>query len=165
MAVWPVTGPAAPDYGRVIKMGTEQTLNKLLVDFFKFIMELEEKKLITDEFKDITYNDMHVIEAIGLEDPKKMSEIARTMSVTTGTLTRTIDSLEKKGYVQRRRCKQDKRVIHITLTERGVRAYQHHERFHQEMIAYILESLNEEESLVLKTALEKLMIYLENKYA
>ena len=44
-------------------MGTEQTLNRFLVDFFKYIMELEEKKLITDEFADITYNDMHVIEA------------------------------------------------------------------------------------------------------
>ena len=53
-------------------MDTEQTLNRLLVEFFKYIMEIEEKKLITDEFREITYNDMHIIEAIGIDKPKKM---------------------------------------------------------------------------------------------
>uniref|UniRef100_N2A5N4 HTH marR-type domain-containing protein n=1 Tax=Eubacterium plexicaudatum ASF492 TaxID=1235802 RepID=N2A5N4_9FIRM len=77
-------------------MDTEQTLNKLLVQFFKYIMEIEERKLITDEFKEITYNDMHIIEAIGLKQPKKMSEIAKIMSVTTGTLTKAVNALEKK---------------------------------------------------------------------
>ncbi|KAI4449399.1 hypothetical protein C823_003928 [Eubacterium plexicaudatum ASF492] len=77
-------------------MDTEQTLNKLLVQFFKYIMEIEERKLITDEFKEITYNDMHIIEAIGLKQPKKMSEIAKIMSVTTGTLTKAVNALEKR---------------------------------------------------------------------
>lgn len=145
-------------------MDTEQTLNRLLVKFFKYIMEIEEKKLITDEFSDITYNDMHVIEAIGQKEPKKMSQIAREMSVTTGTLTKTIDALEKKGYVQRQRSEQDKRVVNISLTKRGLHAFRHHEQFHQEMIAFILEHVNEEESSVLQKALESLMTYFQQKY-
>ena len=142
-------------------MEAEQTLNKLLVDLFQYIMGLEEKKLITEEFRDLTYNDMHIIEAIGLEEPKKMSQIAKKMSVTTGTLTRAIDSLERKGYVKRERSSSDKRVVYLTLTERGVAACRHHERFHQDMIAFILNGLSKEESIVLKNALEKIMIYFE----
>ncbi len=145
-------------------MDTEQTLNRLLVEFFKYIMEIEEKKLITDEFREITYNDMHIIEAIGLEKPKKMSEIAKIMSVTTGTLTKAVDSLEKKGYVQRQRSRQDKRVVNITLTQQGVTAFRHHEKFHQDMIAFILEHVSEEESRVLRHALERLMGYFRQKY-
>lgn len=145
-------------------MDTEQTLNRLLVQFFKYIMEIEERKLITDEFWDLTYNDMHIIEAIGMQEPRKMSEIAKIMSVTTGTLTRAVDALEKKGYVQRQRSRQDKRVIHIILTRRGICAYQHHEKFHQEMIAFILEHVSEEESIVLRRALERLMGYFRQKY-
>lgn len=145
-------------------METEQTLNRLLVQFFKFIMEIEEKKLITDEFRNITYNDMHVIEAIGLKEPQKMSQIAKTLSVTTGTLTKAMDSLEKKGYVLRRRSEQDKRVVYITLTDRGVRAYRHHEKFHQDMIAFILDDISEQESQVLRKALERLMTYFQQKY-
>ncbi len=139
-------------------------MNRLLVDFFKFIMEIEEKKLITEEFSDITYNDMHVIEAIGMKEPQKMSQIARIMAVTTGTLTKAVDSLEKKHYVKRQRSEQDKRVVNITLTDRGVHAYRHHERFHQDMIAFVLNDISTEESLVLRQALERLMEYFGRKY-
>ncbi|MDE7312205.1 MAG: MarR family transcriptional regulator [Eubacterium sp.] len=145
-------------------MDTERTLNRLLVQFFKYIMEIEERKLITDEFRGITYNDMHIIEAIGMDQPRKMSEIAKIMSVTTGTLTKAVNSLEKKGYVQRRRSEQDKRVVYMMLTKRGERAYRHHERFHQDMIAFILKHVSEEESQVLQQALERLMGYFRQKY-
>ena len=145
-------------------MDTEQTLNSLLVQFFKYIMEIEERKLITDEFKEITYNDMHIIEAIGLKQPKKMSEIAKIMSVTTGTLTKAVNALEKKGYVQRQRSEQDKRVVYMMLTEQGILAYKHHERFHQDMIAFILDHVSEAESQVLRQALERLMGYFQEKY-
>ncbi len=145
-------------------MDTEQTLNRLLVQFFKYIMEIEERKLITDEFKEITYNDMHIIEAIGLKQPKKMSEIAKIMSVTTGTFTKAVNALEKKGYVQRQRSEQDKRVVYMMLTEQGILAYKHHERFHQDMIAFILDHVSEAESQVLRQALERLMGYFQEKY-
>lgn len=145
-------------------MDTERTLNRLLVQFFKYIMEIEERKLITDEFREITYNDMHIIEAIGLDQPKKMSEIAKIMSVTTGTLTKAVNSLERKGYVKRRRSEQDKRVVNMMLTKRGELAYRHHERFHQDMIAFILEHVSEEESQVLRRSLERLMGYFQQKY-
>ena len=53
-------------------------------------MEIEGKSLLTDEFKDLTYNDFHVIEAIGMSEPKSMSTVAKLMNVTTGTLTKAI---------------------------------------------------------------------------
>ncbi len=139
-------------------------MNSLLVELFKDIMEIEEKKLITEEFKDITYNDMHVIEAIGLEDSKKMSQIARLMSVTMGTLTKAIDSLYEKGYVGRKRSDKDKRVVLVSLTERGKKAYRHHEKFHNDMISHILEEVNEEEAKVLTHALSRLVDYFKEKY-
>ena len=40
-------------------MTLEETLNDLLVKLFKDILEIEAKSLITEEFKDISYNDMH----------------------------------------------------------------------------------------------------------
>ncbi|HOO27054.1 MAG TPA: MarR family transcriptional regulator [Lachnospiraceae bacterium] len=145
-------------------MVAEKTLNSLLVELFKDIMEIEEKKLITEEFRDITYNDMHVIEAIGLEDSKKMSQIAKLMSVTMGTLTKAVDSLCDKGYVERKRSRRDKRVVLVRLTERGVKAYHHHETFHKEMISHILEEIDEEESKVLITTLSRLVDYFREKY-
>ncbi len=80
-----------------------ETLNEVLVKLFRDIMDIEQKAIITQEFKDITNNDMHVIEAIGIEAPKNMSSIARELSVTVGTLTIAMNSLVKKGYVERTR--------------------------------------------------------------
>ena len=80
-------------------MGNYETLNELLVTLFRDVMDIEQKVIITPEFKDITNNDMHVIEAIGIGEPKNMSSIARELSVTVGTLTIAMNSLVKKGYV------------------------------------------------------------------
>ena len=59
------------------KPNPDEVLNELLVKLFKNIMEIEEKYLITPDFKDISVNDMHIIEAIGLKEPKSMSAVAK----------------------------------------------------------------------------------------
>ena len=68
-------------------MNTYETLNSALVNLFRDVMDLEEQAIITSEYRDITNNDMHVIEAVGLGEPKNMSAIAKALSVTVGTLT------------------------------------------------------------------------------
>lgn len=83
-----------------------RTLNEVLVRLFRDIMDIEQKAIITPEFKDITNNDMHVIEAIGIGAPKNMSSIARELSVTVGTLTIAMNSLVEKGYVVRAAAKR-----------------------------------------------------------
>lgn len=62
-------------------------INQTLVSLINEIWELEEKAIITDEFKDLTNNDMHVIEAVGLGDGNNMSSIARKLNITVGSLT------------------------------------------------------------------------------
>ncbi len=137
-------------------MDTFGTLNEVLVRLFRDIMDIEQQAIITQEFTNITNNDMHVIEAIGIGEPKNMSAIARELSVTVGTLTIAMNSLVKKGYVTRQRGKEDRRVVYISLSEKGKEAYEHHARFHQEMIAGVVAGLNENEIEVLNKALTKL---------
>ena len=78
-------------------------LNELLVSLFNHVLTVEEKAIITEEFKDITNNDMHIIEAVGIKDPKSVSTIAKFLGVTVGTLTVNMNSLDKKGYLIRER--------------------------------------------------------------
>lgn len=132
------------------------TLNDVLVNLFRDIMSLEEQAIITPEFQDITNNDMHVIEAIGLEEPKNMSTIAKVLSVTVGTLTIAMNSLVKKGYVIRERGVEDRRVVYISLSEKGRKAYLHHQEFHRQMIDAILKDLTADETESLVKALAKL---------
>ncbi|MBU9736745.1 MarR family transcriptional regulator [Lachnospiraceae bacterium ASD3451] len=135
---------------------TYQTLNDVLVNLFRDIMDLEQKAIITDEFKDISNNDMHIIDAIGEDGCKSMSTVAKALSVTVGTLTIAINSLVKKGYVSRERSEEDRRVVLLSLSEKGKRAFLHHKKFHDAMIRKVLEGLNEQETEVLVKALQNL---------
>lgn len=139
-----------------------RTLNEVLVRLFRDIMDIEQKAIITPEFKDITNNDMHVIEAIGIGAPKNMSSIARELSVTVGTLTIAMNSLVKKGYVVRSRGEEDRRVVYISLSDRGRCAYEHHAEFHKEMIESVAKELTREELEVLVKALSKLNRWFRN---
>ena len=87
-------------------MGTYDTLNDVLVNLFRDINSIEENAITSQEYKDLTNNDMHVINAIGVGTTKNMSSIAKELSVTVGTLTISMNSLVKKGYVTRCRSTQ-----------------------------------------------------------
>lgn len=137
-------------------MNAYETLNELLVRLFRDVMDIEQKAIITQEYKDLTNNDMHVIEAIGTDAPKNMSAIAKELSVTVGTLTIAMNSLVKKGYVIRERGQEDRRIVYISLSEKGLKAHEHHAQFHQKMIESIMEGMDGEETKVLVSALMKL---------
>lgn len=137
-------------------MDSYGTLNEVLVKLFNDIMDIEQKAIITPEFKDITNNDMHVIDAIGVGIPKNMSAIAKELSVTVGTLTIAMNSLVKKGYVNRERSSEDRRVVYISLSEKGQKAFKHHAGFHREMIQGIMNELDGEELKVLVKTLRHL---------
>ena len=139
-----------------------ETFHDLLVHLFHDIMTIEQRALITEEFRDISSNDMHIIEAIGLKEPKNMSTVAKSLAVTVGTLTIAINALVKKGYVHRVRSEKDRRVVLISLTEKGEKAYRHHEKFHDDMIQAVLKDLTEEETRVLVHSLTNLKTFFRN---
>ena len=129
-----------------------KTINQVLVELINEIWDQEKKAIITEEFKDLSNNDMHVIEAVGLGEGKNMTSIARELKITVGSLTTAMNSLVNKQYVERYRSKKDRRVVVVKLTDKGVRAYQHHEEYHRQMSQAILDRLDDEElSVLLKT--------------
>lgn len=132
-----------------MEKSTRRILNETLVKLFNNVMSIEEKAVITEEFKDITNNDMHIIEAIGIEEPRRMSDIAKRLDVTMGTLTTNMNSLEDKEYIIRERSTTDKRVVLVVLTPKGKKAFYHHRGFHQNMIKAIVKGLDEDEMKVM----------------
>lgn len=138
------------------KVNTYETINHVLVHLFNEIWELEEKAIITEEYKDISNNDMHIIEAIGLGEGSTMSVIAKKLNITAGSLTTSMNSLVNKKYALRERSEQDRRVVHIRLTKKGERAFYHHQEFHRQMTEAVISCLGEDELPVLVKTLDKL---------
>ena len=146
------------------KMDINSTLNEVLVKLFRSVNTIEEKAIRTEEYQDVTTNDMHVIEAIGLDTAKNMTSVAKTLEVTTGTLTIAVNSLVKKGYVDRVRSKEDRRVVLVSLSDKGKKAYLHHRKFHEDMIEAVVSEMSEEEQQVLEKALIKLITFFRENY-
>ena len=137
-------------------MDINHALNEVLVRIFRNINMVEEQALRTEEYKDVTINDIHVIEAIGMEEQKNMTTVAKSLHVTTGTLTISINSLVKKNYVERVRSEEDRRVVLVSLTEKGKKAFLHHRQFHDKLVNEIVEQLSDEEKHVLEKALNSI---------
>ena len=131
------------------------TLNQILVHLFNDILKVEEKTLAVGPYSELTITDMHTIEAIGFNSSRNMTSIAKDLGITVGTLTIAINHLVKKGFVQRLRSSKDRRVVLVSLTQKGKDAFRHHIAFHDQMVNEIIGLMEEEELKVLVRALQK----------
>lgn len=138
-------------------------LNELLVELFNDILLIEQYALKSKDFSDLSITEIHTIEAIGMYGDKTMSEVAEKLGITVGTLTVAVNNLEKKGYVERRRSEEDRRIVFVHLTNKGKLAYRMHEKFHSVMINEVIEGLTDEEERVLISSLEKLNTFFKSK--
>ena len=143
------------------KVDNREVINDVLVNLFNEILRLEEEAIITDKYKDISNNDMHIIEAVGLGGGN-MSSIAAKLKITVGSLTTSMNSLVNKGYVARSRSEKDRRVVNVYLLEKGIAAYKHHEEFHEKMLDAIMETLSPEELVVWAKSCDRLTHFLKS---
>ena len=143
---------------------TQELLNKLLVQLFNDILHIEENSLKNIDLMDLSMTEIHTIEAVGIKDAKTMGEIAHDLRITVGTLSAAITKLIKKGYVERKRTEEDRRVVLVSLTSKGENIYREHQVFHEEMICAMLSNFSDEVEQVLSKSLEKLNTFFEEKY-
>jgi DNA-binding MarR family transcriptional regulator len=64
-----------------------------------------------------------VIASLAGEDRKSASDLCKGISYDAGAMTRMLDRLEGKGLIRRNRSPEDRRLVHLELTEEGRAAY------------------------------------------
>ncbi|RNC07065.1 MarR family transcriptional regulator [Enterococcus faecalis] len=138
-----------------------ETVNDYLVSVFNDILTIEESELKKSQFNDLSITEMHTIEAIGMYKKKTSSEVAKELSITVGTLTVAINNLVKKGYVERLRSEDDRRVVKLGLTKKGKLLFRVHQHFHREMVKNILKGMEQEEEQALLRTLKNLHDFLQ----
>ena len=141
----------------------DQRVNELLVHIFDEILVTEEKALQVGRFGDLSISEMHTLEGIGLYESRTMTETAEILSVTTGTLTVAIDRLVRKGYVDRHRDENDRRIMRIKLTKKGKLACRLHLKFHTLLVDRITGPLDEAERNLLLRALTSISVFVEEQ--
>jgi len=95
-----------------------------LLEFHEQIVNLVKKYQFRDRNQiacfGVSVSQCYVLEALHTEGPKTIRDLARGMFLSVSTLSRVVETLVAKGYVERREAPDDRRVRLVTLTRGGV---------------------------------------------
>ncbi len=130
-----------------------EELTDELVNFFNWFSSWESSVIRAG---DLTVSEAHAIEVLGQYGKMNMKNMAEKLGVTTGTTTVTVNRLVEKEYAVREFIKEDRRIILISLTARGVRAFREHHRYHLDLTEQMVSTLTDEEVRKLLELLRKI---------
>ena len=119
-------------------------------------MEMMKNKLNITEFS--------VLEVLYQKGKQTIQQIGHSILISSGSMTYVIDKLEKKGLLKRNACPDDRRAIHVTLTDDGMDLMEKMMPKHQELVDYMFGSLNDDETETIVKLLNKVSKRVELKF-
>lgn len=139
-------------------------LNRMLVETYRQINEIEEKSITMDSNINLTISELHLLESVGKnKEGCTISFIANDQNITLPSVTVAVNKLVKKGYVEKQKSDKDARQVLVKLTRLGRKVNASHQYFHENMVRSILKEFSEEEQDILMKGVEKLNAFLEHK--
>ncbi|MGL4393074.1 MAG: MarR family winged helix-turn-helix transcriptional regulator [Fusobacteriaceae bacterium] len=136
-------------------------VNEILEEFYKVFFKIEDNALKIG-IKELTHNELHIIDAIG-SSTFTMFELSEKLGTTMGTVTVAIAKLEKKKFVLRTRCSEDKRKVYVCLDEKGKDALKYHKDYHKKLLSSITPNISEEDLEKFTATLESILVNLKSK--
>ncbi|MGM0878668.1 MAG: MarR family winged helix-turn-helix transcriptional regulator [Bacillota bacterium] len=98
----------------------------------------------------LSITDFSVLEVLFHKGKQTIQQIGKSILITSSSMTYVIDKLEQKGLIKRNACPDDRRVIHVTLTDTGLELMNMIMPKHKEFVDDIFSALdtNEVDTLV-----------------
>ncbi len=92
-----------------------------------------------------TFPQLSVISILAKNGKQKVSDISEKMGLSDSTVSGILDRLEQKGIIERKRNKDDRRVVKIYLSNGSQEICQEFHRKREEYFAHLLKELSEQE--------------------
>jgi MarR family transcriptional regulator, temperature-dependent positive regulator of motility len=86
------------------------------------------------------------VQFIGRLEPISMSELAASLGMLPNTMTGIVDRLVQRGYAERHRADNDRRIVMVKLTPKGHKQIGKQEDFLYEFGALVLQRLSPADS-------------------
>lgn len=93
--------------------------------------KVQEEYLKQGPYPELSLTEVHVIEAVSQESFPTMSNVAKRLQVTVGTLTTNVKSIVKKGFLTKEKYPKDHRYIILHITPKGYEALHYHDTYHE----------------------------------
>jgi MarR family transcriptional regulator, 2-MHQ and catechol-resistance regulon repressor len=99
----------------------------------------------------LSITDFSVLEVLFHKGKQTIQQIGTSILISSGSMTYVIDKLEQKNLLKRNACPDDRRAIHVTLTDVGIELMNKVMPIHEDFVDYAFDSLDssEQETLVL----------------
>ncbi|MDD6050416.1 MAG: MarR family winged helix-turn-helix transcriptional regulator [Clostridiales bacterium] len=138
----------------------ESMIDRVLVYLFNDLLRIEEKTL-QKRVGDLSMREVHIIEAVcaAQKEDNTMTVLAAMLHITVGSLTVAVKTLERKGYLQRRRSETDKRRVHVIPLPQALEVERVHREFHARMVEAVTTAVPPEELDVLIKSLHAIYDY------
>ncbi|MDT3766435.1 MarR family winged helix-turn-helix transcriptional regulator [Priestia filamentosa] len=126
-----------------------------------FLVLMQTSKAIHEKIKkEMTRNNLNITEFSVLEvlyqkGKQTIQQIRNSILISSGSMTDIIDKLEQRDLLSRNACREDRRVIHVTLTDDGNKLMQEIMLKHHKVVDDIFDSLNSDEAETLVNLLKK----------
>ena len=104
----------------------------------------------------LSITEFSVLEVLFNKGKQTIHQIGNSILISSGTMTYVIDKLEQRHLLSRHACVEDRRVIHVTLTDAGKEMMDRIMPKHQEFVDSMFCSLNKEEKEIFVTLLKKI---------
>ena len=113
---------------------------------------------------DLSFTQYLILKKAQQLGPVSATELARSVELDGGAMTRQLDQLERKGYLRRSPHAQDRRALRIELTDAGRTLWQDTALVCSDRVmAAAQRSLDETESAQLHDYLERVLLTLRDK--
>lgn len=88
-----------------------------IIKTLKYVMN-SMRKNVAKEFEDmkLTGPQGMIMGIVCHEDKIKISDLSKRLGLSNSTISGIVDRLEKQGYVERVRSKEDRRVVYVNVT-------------------------------------------------
>jgi DNA-binding MarR family transcriptional regulator len=149
----PAGSPAAP----------RATLSMLLATVRSELVRALEAEFAVQNV-DLSFTQYLILKKAEQLGPVSATELARSVELDGGAMTRQLDQLERKGYLRRSPHAQDRRALRIELTDAGRTLWQDTALVCSDRVmAAAQRSLNKTESAQLHDYLERVLLTLRDK--
>lgn len=111
---------------------------------------------------ELTVDQYDALHLLGVEEGQRMGELSRRLLSDNSKMTRIIDYLSEKGWVERRPDPTDRRAWCVYLTPQGAIHREKATRAHQSYLKAQFTALNAEEKQQFSTLLTQLRQNFEN---
>lgn len=114
------------------------------------------RRLRKHDLAGLTPSQLSTLAYVGASGPVRLGDLAAAERIAPSTLTRLVNVLESRGYVQRQPAPDDARASLVTVTESGRAALQHIRAEGTAMLIHILRTLPPDQLAALEVALPAL---------